>query len=186
MSDTGGRRVAPWIAAAVAVVLTGLFVMLLVNRGGPTDSAATPLIGNPAPEAHGTLDDGTPFDLARRKGSWVVLNFFSHNCIPCIAEHDELVEFVDMQRALGAEGAELYTVVKDSTREQVEEFFAERGGDWPIVYDDEFQFQVEFGVARVPETWVIDPDGFVRMRTISTVEASDLSLTIQAMREAGL
>lgn len=182
---SGGRRVAPWVAGGVAVVLALLFVMLLVNRGGRADSAASPLIGRPAPEVHGTLADGSPFDLSRRKGSWVVLNFFSHDCIPCIAEHDDLVEFVDQQRALGAAGAEFYTIVKDSSRGEVEEFFAERGGDWPIVYDDQFEFQVEFGVAQVPETWIIDPAGFVRGRTITTVEATDLSMTIQAMREAG-
>ena len=35
-----------------------------------------------------TLDDES-FDLARRKGSWVVLNFFNSTCVPCVAEHPE-------------------------------------------------------------------------------------------------
>ena len=38
-----------------------------------------------------------PFDLARRKGSWVVLNFFNSTCAPCKAEHPELVEFTEQQ-----------------------------------------------------------------------------------------
>ena len=54
--------------------------------------ADSPLIGRPAPEATGTLDDGTSFDLSRRKGSWVVLNFFDPTCVPCIQEHPELVD----------------------------------------------------------------------------------------------
>ena len=186
MIAAGGRRVAPWIAGGVAVVLAALFAMLLVNRGSTADSADSPLLGNPAPEVHGALEDGTPFDLSRRKGSWVVLNFFSHDCVPCIVEHPDLIEFVDAQRALGTQGAELYTVVQASTREEVAEFFAERGGDWPIVFDDDFQFQVEFGVAQVPETWVIDPNGTVRARYISTVDAPGLSRDLQAMREGTL
>ena len=40
-----------------------------------------------------------------------------------------------------------------------------------------------FGVAQVPETWVVDPNGFVRRRFIGTVSADGLSGTIQAMRE---
>ena len=96
----------------------------------------------------------------------------------------ELIEFVDQQRALGTQGAEFYTVVQHSTREEVDAFFASRGGDWPIVYDDDFAFQVEFGVAQVPETWLIDPNGFVRGRIITTVTADNLSRTIQSMREA--
>lgn len=180
----GDRRVAPWVAGLVAVVLAALFAVLLVNRGSEADSAETPLLNQPAPAVSGTLADGTTFELSRRKGSWVVLNFFRHDCIPCIVEHPELIEFVDQQRALGTQGAEFYTVVQHSTREEVDAFFASRGGDWPIVYDDDFAFQVEFGVAQVPETWLIDPNGFVRGRIITTVTADNLSRTIQSMREA--
>jgi cytochrome c biogenesis protein CcmG/thiol:disulfide interchange protein DsbE len=176
------RRIAPWIAGGVAVVLVALFVVLLTAEKNPTESAASPLVGNVAPDSTGVLADGTPFDLSRRKGSWVVLNFFTHNCVPCIREHPELVEFVEQQRALGTSGAELYTIVRDSNHEQVDEFFAERGGDWPIVYDPEFSFSNQFGVVLVPETWIIDPDGFVRARIISEVTAEGLGSMIQQMR----
>lgn len=167
-------------------MLAALFVMLLVNRGTPADSANSPLLGNPAPDVQGRYEDGTTFDLSRRKGSWVVLNFFSHDCVPCIVEHPALIEFVDTQRALGTQGAEFYTVVQNSSRQQVDEFFARYGGDWPIVYDDEFAFQIEFGVAQVPETWVLDPNGTVRRRYISTVDAAELNSALQAMREGRL
>ena len=30
--------------------------------------------------------------------------------------------------------------MRDSTQEEVEEFFDQRGGDWPIVYDTDFEF----------------------------------------------
>ncbi len=176
------RRIAPLVAGGVAIVLVALFVVLLTAEKNPTESAASPLIGNVAPDSTGVLADGTPFELSRRKGSWVVLNFFTHNCVPCIREHPELVEFVEQQRALGTNGAELYTVVRDSDHEQVDEFFAERGGDWPIVYDPEFSFSNQFGVVLVPETWIIDPDGFVRARIISEVTAEGLGSMIQQMR----
>lgn len=181
-----GRRLAPYLAALVALVLAALVAMLVVNRGGNGESARTPLLGQPAPAAHGTLADGSPFELSRRKGSWVVLNFFTDDCAPCIAEHPELIEFVDQQRALGTRGAEFYTVVQHSTRAEVETFFAERGGDWPIVYDDADAFAIEFGVVQVPETWIIDPVGTVRGRIITTVEADDLSATIAAMQAGTL
>jgi cytochrome c biogenesis protein CcmG/thiol:disulfide interchange protein DsbE len=180
--STRSRRVAPFIAGAVAIVLIALFVVLLTADKDRTESAASPLIGNVAPDSTGQLADGTPFELSRRKGSWVVLNFFTHNCVPCIREHPELVEFVEQQRDLGTNGAELYTVVRDSSQEQVDEFFAERGGDWPIVYDPEFEFSNDFGVTLVPETWIIDPDGFVRTRIISEVTAEGLGTMIQQMR----
>ena len=176
------RRVAPWIAGGVAIVVFALFIVLMTADTGRQESAASPLIGNVAPDAHGVLEDGTPFDHSRRKGSWVVLNFFTHNCVPCIREHPELIQFVKQQQALGNDGAELYTIVRDSSREQVDDFFAERGGDWPVVYDPEYSFSNDFGVSLVPETWIIDPSGVVRARIITEVTAEGLGALINELR----
>ena len=181
--NTGrSRRVAPWIAGGVAIVVFALFVVLLTADKGRQESAASPLIGNVAPDSAGVLADGSPFELSRRKGSWVVLNFFTHNCVPCVREHPELIEFTEQQGALGNDGAELYTIVRDSTRDQVDDFFAERGGDWPIVYDPDYEFSNQFGVTLVPETWIIDPSGVVRARIITEVTAEGLGALIDQLR----
>ena len=175
--------IAPFVVALVALVM-GVFIWILVSAdGGRQETAETPLLGRPAPASVGYLEDRTPFNVNRRKGSWVVLNFFTHDCIPCVREHPELIRFVEQQRSLGLEGAEFYSIVQSSTVEQVEAFFAERGGDWPIVYDDDFEFQIDFGVAQVPETWVIDPDGIIQLRAISEIRADVLSANIQTLRE---
>ena len=180
---TRPRRVAPIVVAGVAVLLAGLFWVILSSGGSSTDFTRSPLLGKPAPASQGEYADGTTFELSRRKGSWVVLNFFTHNCVPCVREHPDLVAFVEQQRALGTDGAEFYSIVRDSTQEEVDEFFAERGGDWPIVYDTDFEFSNDFGVALVPETWIIDPNGVVRRRIPSEVDGDQLSLLMQALRE---
>jgi|HigsolmetaAR201D_1030396.scaffolds.fasta_scaffold10677_3 cytochrome c biogenesis protein CcmG/thiol:disulfide interchange protein DsbE len=175
-------RIAPFVALAVAVVLAGLFLVLLGSDPSDGETAETNLLDRPAPDVRGVLDDGTPFQLSRRKGDWVVLNFFQSSCIPCQQEHPELVRFVEAQQAR-PDGARFYTVVYDDTRENVEEFFASEGGDWPIVYDEGGSIAVAFGVAKVPETWIIDPGGIVRFRAISTVNADLLGNTLQQLRE---
>lgn len=180
---SGSRRVAPWVALAVAIVLGGLFVVLLTATGDGGETADSPLLGRAAPEAVGEYDDGSTFDLARRKGSWVVLNFFTADCVPCIQEHPELVDFSEQQAALGSDGAELYSVVVNDTRADVEAFFSENGGDWPVVYSELGEIPVAFGVSAVPETWIVDPAGVVRVRMISKVTADNLNVTLQQLRE---
>ena len=65
-----------------------------------------------------------------------MLNFFTPNCVPCMREHPELVEFAEQQAALGADGAELYTIVVDSEpTSRSTSSSPSSGGDWPIVYD---------------------------------------------------
>lgn len=185
-AEAGGsdrRPVAPWIALAIAVVLAGLFVVLVNADSDGGQDARSPLLGRPAPEATGTLLDGSSFDLSQRKGSWVIVNFFRADCGPCIIEHPDLVEFVAQQDELGSDGAEFYSIVVNDTREDVEEFFAERGGDWPVVLEHD-QIDVSFGVALVPETWVIDPSGIVQARIISRVSLENLNITLQQIREA--
>ncbi len=176
-------RVAPFIALAVAVVIAGLFVVLAGSDASTNETADTPLLDEPAPEAVGTQADGSAFDLARRKGSWVVLNFFTSTCVPCQQEHPDLVRFAAQQDGLGNDGAELYTVVYDDDRKAVEDFFTENGGDWPVVYDDDGSISVAFGVSQVPETWIIDPTGVVRGRMISRVTAEFLGAQLQQLRE---
>lgn len=181
---TGGRRrIAPLIVGAIAVVMVGLFVVLAGADASRKESAASPLIGRPAPEATGTLGDGTSFDLSRRKGSWVVLNFFDPTCIPCVQEHPELVAFVEDQATLGADGAELYSVITRGEQSEIERFFADNGGDWPAIYSEADEFPVAFGVSQVPETWIVDPSGVVQLRLISKVSADQLNAILQQFRE---
>lgn len=182
------RRVAPLVVLVVALVMGGLFWVLASSRSGDADEGGivdSHLLGEPAPAVRTTTIDGQPFDLARRKGSWVVLNFFNSTCVPCKAEHPELVEFDQLQQSLGSNGAELYTVVQlDDDLNRVRDFFAERGGDWPVITDSDGQAFVSFGVAQVPETFIIDPDGVVRLRWAGPIDAATLSQLVERERVA--
>lgn len=180
------RRVAPFIVLGVAAVLAGLFWILAASKSGTDDKVGlvdSPLIGKPAPSVRSTTYDDEPFDLARRKGSWVVVNFFNSRCGPCIAEHADLLAFVQ-QQATFADGAEFYSIVQPpDSDDDVRGFFADRGGDWPIIRDGEGSTTVAFGVALVPETFIIDPSGVVRVRWAGQIDAVTLSQLVQQQRD---
>jgi cytochrome c biogenesis protein CcmG/thiol:disulfide interchange protein DsbE len=185
MSDR--RRVAPIIVLVVALVLGGLFWILASSDSTNADKLGvidSPLLGKPAPTVRSTTLDGAAFDLSRRKGSWVVLNFFNSTCAPCRAEHPALVEFTKQQASFGEEGAELYTVLQylDDVN-NVKSFFINRGGDWPIVRDDDGTINVAFGVAQVPETFIINPNGEVVVRWAGQIDANTLSQLVQQQRD---
>jgi cytochrome c biogenesis protein CcmG, thiol:disulfide interchange protein DsbE len=178
------KRIAPFIALAVAVVIAGLFVVLLGSDPPSDESAETNLMDQPAPEARGELADGTAFQLSRRKGDWVILNFFQSSCIPCQQEHPELEKFVAAQQQQ-PDGARFFTIAWADDRNAVESFFAKQGGGWPVVLDTKGSIAVAFGVSKVPETWIIDPEGNVRFRTIAEVTADFLGSQLERLREGG-
>jgi cytochrome c biogenesis protein CcmG/thiol:disulfide interchange protein DsbE len=157
------RKVAPKVALVATILAVAFIVVLVIASPESQTDADSPLLGNPAPAVVTTTIEDETFDLARRKGSWVVLNFFNSTCVPCRAEHPELLAFADAQ-AKSAQPAELYTVINDDSDGAVKAYFDEHGGSWPKLRDDNGTIAVAFGVARVPETWIVDPNGFVRLR----------------------
>jgi cytochrome c biogenesis protein CcmG, thiol:disulfide interchange protein DsbE len=183
VDDRPRRRVAPFIALGVALVIGALFVVLAGSDPARNDSISSFLIDKPAPGAISTTLDGERFDLSHRKGSWVVLNFFDPTCVPCVNEHPELIALDQQQQAL-PDGAELYTVVNAGSDEAVSAYFDEYGGDWPVVRDPDGSISVAFGVSQVPETWIIDPDGVVRLRIGGEITAEGVGTLLQRYREA--
>jgi cytochrome c biogenesis protein CcmG/thiol:disulfide interchange protein DsbE len=175
-------RVSRVVAAAVGGVLVVLIAIMAIAFSRDTDEASvTPLLLRPAPEISSTTYDDAPFLLSRRRGSWVVLNFFNSTCVPCKREHPELVKFHEAQLQLGAAGAELYTVVNDDSEDAVREFFDKNGGGWPIIRDDVAEIAVDYGIAKVPETWIISPTGVVAQRFTGQVTAEMLGTAIESM-----
>jgi cytochrome c biogenesis protein CcmG/thiol:disulfide interchange protein DsbE len=175
------RPVSPFVAAAVGVVLAAFFVVLVVAEPGDSTVAKSPLLGKPAPEVKSTVIDGGDFDLSRRKGSWVALNFFNSTCVPCIQEHPLLVDFAKEQKT-SDDPVEVYSIINDDSDSAVKAFFASNGGDWPKVRDDDGAISVAFGVAKVPETWIIDPDGFVRLRILGALTEGFLTEQLVSLK----
>lgn len=168
-------------AVIAAVLFVGLIGVLVVSDGETGVGARSPLLGQPAPAIVTTTIDDKQFDLARRKGSWVVFNFFNSTCVPCIAEHPSLVRFAE-DEAGRVDGAELHTVINDDADEAVRKFFAANAGDWPKLRDSDGAIAVAFGVAKVPETWIIDPNGFVRLRILGSVTDGVLEQQMATLR----
>jgi cytochrome c biogenesis protein CcmG, thiol:disulfide interchange protein DsbE len=183
--DPGRRPVAPYLALGLAVLIAGfVFVLARAPKGDGPESAATPLLNAAAPNFGGTTLDGGSFNLASRRGSWVVVNFFSTTCVPCRDEHPALVEFNNAQAAKPQEArAELVSSVFFDSETNVREFFAEQGGgNWPIVLDPNNANALAYSVAKVPETWIIDPNGVVRKHVIEALSAERLELLLTQLR----
>jgi cytochrome c biogenesis protein CcmG/thiol:disulfide interchange protein DsbE len=178
LEPTGGPR-ASLVAAGVVGLLVVLLVVVLATRDPSTQRATqSPLLNQVAPTTAGTSLEGQPVDLADYRGRWVMLNFFASWCVPCQAEHPELAAFDAAHRAEG--DAAIVGVTFDNTSEDAKAFFARHGGGWPVIDDPDNSIGVAYGVAKVPETFVISPNGVVVQRFAGAVTAADLDAVIDA------
>lgn len=143
-------------AIVVGVVLAALIVLLATR--GTRGEATSKIVGQAAPPITGETLSGSTFTLDDHRGEWVVLNFFATWCTPCKVEHPELVKFAESH---AADPVQVVSVAFDDQANNIRTFFAQQGGDWPVVPTDANNIAVDYGVRKVPETYVIHPSGQV-------------------------
>jgi cytochrome c biogenesis protein CcmG/thiol:disulfide interchange protein DsbE len=158
-------------ALAVGLVL-GLLILVFATRDTSRDRMTTHLVGAVAPAVVGVTLDGSEWDLDDQRGRWVVVNFFSTTCVPCIREHPELVAFATAHAE--ADDVRLVTVAFDDSPSAVAAFFARNGGDWPVLTVDTGRVAVDWGVIGVPESYLVTPSGHVAAKVIGGVEMDEL------------
>ncbi|MEJ7585156.1 MAG: TlpA disulfide reductase family protein [Acidimicrobiales bacterium] len=165
-------RLAVYVVVPLALVLALLVVVLATRDPASERLARSPLVGRPAPAIEGTTVEGERFDLDRYAGRWVVVNFFATWCTPCRQEHPELVRFEAEHEAVG--DAAVVSVMFQDDAATVRRFFDERGGDWPVVEDGTGETVLSYGVVKLPESYIIGPDGVVQAKFSSQVTAAAL------------
>lgn len=174
MSETR-RHPIRWVAVVVGVAIAGLLLVLATRTPAGT-KVSSPLVGRTAPALRGTGIDGKPVDLSRMRGTWVLVNFFASWCAPCQAEHSELVEF--SKRHQGGE-ASVISVAFNDNEADIKAFFAKRGGDWPVVVGDTDGIALDYGVVKLPESYLVAPDGQIVAKLISGITADEVDSLIR-------
>lgn len=144
------------------VIFVGLAWLLYVGLfQGPPSALPSPLIGKTAPDiALPPLDaQATGFNRAElQQGRPTIINFWASWCAPCRIEHPTLT-------ALAArEGVALYGVDYKDRPEDARSFLSELGNPFgKINQDREGRVAIDWGVTGVPETFVVDGQGIIRV-----------------------
>jgi cytochrome c biogenesis protein CcmG/thiol:disulfide interchange protein DsbE len=144
------------LAILGVVAIVGLLVFGLLSKGS---SRLQP--GDPAPTlALPQLEGEGRESLADYRGRWVLVNFWASWCVPCRGEAPDLEEF---QRRLGGPR---FTVVGIDTQDlsgDAQAFVARYGLSYPQLRDGNGDSADEYGTTGVPENFLVDPRGKVRV-----------------------
>lgn len=176
-----GRRGNTALVSAVIVgVILVAFVALLATRETGSRESRSALLDGPAPAIVGTTLDGEEFDLESLRGRWVLVNFFATWCPPCLVEHPDLVEFHEFHAESG--DVEVVSVAFQDDVENIEEFFAENGGEWPVLAEGVNSVAVSWGVTALPESFLVSPQGVVVYKFVGGVTYDDLQTVLSQAR----
>jgi cytochrome c biogenesis protein CcmG/thiol:disulfide interchange protein DsbE len=176
------RHRAAIIAGIVGVAVAALVVLFVVSPKDqdPSTPSSSPIEGKLAPALSGTTVGGEQFDLDKHRGEWVLVNFFGTWCPPCVAEHPQLVKF--SQDTAGT--AQVVSVAFDDTPDKIEAFFAKNGGDWPVLAKDTDKASIDYGVIKLPESYLVDPTGTVVKKFTGGITAAQVESYIAKAQKA--
>ncbi len=166
------RRIAPWIAGAVGVVLLAVVVVAATAKPAQQRVADSPLLGHAAPAAAGEVISGPQQTLATLRGKYVIVNFFATWCVPCRREHPELIKFA--ARHATVDDAAVLQVVYGDRASTVRSFLEDHGGEWTVLDDPTGKISLDWGVGGLPESYLVDPNGFVLYKITGGADAQGL------------
>lgn len=152
-----------WLPLVLFLILVGFFAkgLFLNPREVPS-----PFIGRTAPAFTLPLvgDANASFSPADMKGKVWMLNVWAPWCVSCRQEHPVL-----MQIAASGRIPIVGLNWKDANREAAA-LLARSGSPYVAVPDDlDGRVGIDYGVTGTPETYLIDPQGIVRLKHVGPI-----------------
>lgn len=134
------------------------WLLVLWFWGLPAQALLLP--GDTPPQQLGVDAAGQPRQLDEFRGKAVILSFWTSWCAPC---HDEMRLLDRLQRQVGAERLAVVAVNYSQGREKFGELVRHMDDyDLLLTADPVGALGRQYGVTRIPFSFIIGPDGIIR------------------------
>lgn len=175
--DESARRfffLAPLIGFVIIMVAAGYYLI----AGNDPRAVPSALINKPSPNIaiNGLAVDGKQIrpgvSTSDFKGRITVLNFFASWCPPCLVEHPQIMALSKV------DGVTVVGINYKNKPAKAAAWLMEHGNPYNrIGVDRSGDTGLEFGVRRVPETFLIDQQGRIRLKHVGAITRSVLKDT---------
>jgi cytochrome c biogenesis protein CcmG/thiol:disulfide interchange protein DsbE len=166
------------IAVLAVLAIFGLLTFGLLSKGSSRIAVGEVAPASPLPR----LEGGGNGSLANYRGRWVLVNFWASWCIPCREEAPALEEF---QRRHGDAGFTVLGIDTGDVSGDGRAFVRRFGLSYPQLRDGDGASADDFGTTGVPENYLVDPRGKVRLVVVGPISAEDLADEVAPLLPGG-
>ena len=163
-------------AFLIPLILFGLVAVALgIGLGLRPAEIPSALIGQPVPTfaLAGVKGFGPGLASGDLKGQVAIVNVFASWCVPCRAEHPLWMDVAKSGEVV------LYGLNYKDTPVNAEQWLETYGNPFQrIGADENGRVGIDFGVYGVPETFVVDRTGVIRMKHIGPIDRAALETEI--------
>ncbi|WP_291425326.1 TlpA disulfide reductase family protein [Deinococcus sp.] len=153
----------------VPVVLLAIVALLAYGLLTPPKDPPSVLVpGKPAPTFTLTDTAGKTHDLSAYRGQPVLVNFWASWCQPCHAEAAALVQAA--QQSAGK--VQFLGVLYNDKTGQDRAFVQQYGVPYPTLLDPGSRVAIRYGIAQLPDTYLIGADGKIVYHHLGAVTDS--------------
>ncbi|GAB3683944.1 DsbE family thiol:disulfide interchange protein [Salinisphaera aquimarina] len=164
-----------WRLVIPVVVVLGLIALLGYGLTRRPDILPSALIGKSAPafDLPTLASDRERISAADLKGNVTLVNVWASWCVACRAEHGLITEI--SQRT----GVPVVGLNYKDTEEAARRWLGRYGNPFAVIaVDQSGQVGIDWGVAAVPETFVVDRDGVIRYKVVGAITREEMNETL--------
>ena len=136
-------------------------------------------VSNPEPAPILKIQDlsGKVMTMDDLKGKVVLVNFWATWCPPCRSEIPELIKLQEQHK----DRLQIIGVSEDDEAQPVHDFIKKTGINYPVVMATPEIIQAYGGVAALPTTFVIDPQGRIVQRHLGLLSAETTDREVRSL-----
>lgn len=166
----------------IVVALFAIFLQMMTDGDRNPNEIKSVMVGKPVPtftlpavvDGEGQLSDGF-----LKSGKPMLVNFFASWCVPCRAEHENLMKLANEH------GITIVGIAYKDRHADALAFLDELGNPFRrTALDRDGRLAIDFGVTGVPETFVINGDGMITYRHWGPIVGDGLEAKLLPAYEA--
>tara|TARA_B100001013_G_scaffold343101_1_gene270193 strand:- start:512 stop:1030 length:519 start_codon:yes stop_codon:yes gene_type:complete len=147
------------------ILIIFIFIILFIGLKKNNNQLNSKFINQPFPEIDLVVfNKNTKLTSKNFRNEIILVNFFASWCIPCIAEHNFLLDLQKQKKI------KIYGINYKDNPINLKKWLEKLGNPYSLIGIDDSGFAgIEWGLSGVPESFLIDKTGIIRYKVAGPI-----------------